>query len=946
LFEGVTFAAVVVVMDGTFQMDDALLEEASRCFRDTKTNVLAAFSVQKTRQFGAFNFQSSAVKQAKDRILCLVAKPQKNNPNEQKCKLVLIKRQQNEGLQIKDSWKLKTISSIAASGHNRSDAYQATLSFGGFGSETFHFASEGERNAFAGCVLYSNQQTHQKTIECIDFEAATCVSLWKEAASSSEPKGTARQESRDEVAKGKDDGGSAFASSGVETDFESFIADSGFSLNHLKGFDKYLQSQLSDLDTTNIHSILTSVDDVDSVISRIDETLEYVEDLEEWLNVFNIKLQHMRLDISTIEERNNALETRSNNNSSLLKELKSLEQSMQLDADMSEILVAGNFCFGQGLKASVDAAKKLYDVLSGLETITSFLEGEDQKERIPEILKGMRVVKERKAELKRHRSHWLARAQSFLSSLFDSTVDKAVSDISGIDPVHDAFHLKSSVRSAISQLHSTSKGYSELIDAMILLDPAMAESLAQHYAKASNRLVKLCSSATFAKPSSSLSSLSSEAHQKRRSSAENIATSIRHALKLKQPSKSPSDSETNADDDIPQLFADILEIVLPMLCQDCVFCRTTFFHSKCTTGDSNTAQGQTNIFSSSSRPLRLSIEAILDGVEDHLFNFIKNAMKIDGALAVPFMKLASFWMHTTSKRDEYFKIHQWLQGCQSIAKSTLTKFMEDHIRHIESTHSIRVLKGKSVKHMSILPCIFNLPNVVEHVETLSQKVDDVVELKLSNASVDDDCSLLLTDLIDGAYSRYSEKVFALLEKIASGEVKTCHAERLRIENYDFYCSAMGSYQKSESTLSAYFDIAVKRMNESKSRYLEDAIQWSAFADLFQFSEGLESVRREVPESDVCFQYGFTIEDFTKAMTKLPTDIDLIKNQIVAMSNRVQKHFKNDQILFKQMLRMVIKEMSANFKSLERNTKSCYPNFVTQLPWPQIIAAFDEIAARA
>jgi hypothetical protein len=223
------------------------------------------------------------------------------------------------------------------------------------------------------------------------------------------------------------------------------------------------------------------------------------------------------------------------------------------------------------------------------------------------------------------------------------------------------------------------------------------------------------------------------------------------------------------------------------------------------------------------------------------------------------------------------------------------------------------------------------PRIVEHVESLSQQAEEV-----GNASQQSDAIYSLTsDLIEDTYCKYSAKIFEALEDLVASEVKACHADRVRIENYEFYCSSIGSYQMSLPHLSRYFTIACKRKEAAKQRYIKDALEWSTFADAFRFLDRLEQLRKDIPSSDISFQYGFTPNDLLMAISCIPKDINTIRTQAVAVRNRIQKHFRNDQILFKQMLKEVCRELQAGFETLCRDVQECYQSLGEVLPWEDI-----------
>ena len=122
---------------------------------------------------------------------------------------------------------------------------------------------------------------------------------------------------------------------------------------------------------------------------------------------------------------------------------------------------------------------------------------------------------------------------------------------------------------------------------------------------------------------------------------------------------------------------------------------------------------------------------------------------------------------------------------------------------------------------------------------------------------------------------------------------------------------------------------------AKQRYLQDALEWSAFANAFRFLYSLEKLRNDIPPGDISYQYGFTPNDLLNAISSIPKDLDAIRIQAVSIRNRIQKHFRNDQILFKQMLKEVFREIRANFESLSGNVNECYQGLQTALPWDDI-----------
>ena len=59
------------------------------------------------------------------------------------------------------------------------------------------------------------------------------------------------------------------------------------------------------LQAANVHAILESGPLVQKVQVRLDDSISLIDDLDETLAIFDLKLRHMREDITAIEARNN-----------------------------------------------------------------------------------------------------------------------------------------------------------------------------------------------------------------------------------------------------------------------------------------------------------------------------------------------------------------------------------------------------------------------------------------------------------------------------------------------------------------------------------------------------------------------------------------------------------------------------------------------------------------
>ncbi|KAH1093565.1 hypothetical protein GLYMA_14G078400v4 [Glycine max] len=166
----------------------------------------------------------------------------------------------------------------------------------------------------------------------------------------------------------------------------------------------------------NVHALLESEPLMDEVLQGLDAATSCVEDMDEWLSIFNVKLRHMREDIASIETRNNNLEMQSVNNKSLIEELDKLLERLRVPSEYATNLTGGSF----------DEARMLQNV-EACEWLTSALRGLGVPNLDPSYA-NMRTVKEKRAELEKLKSTFVRRASEFLRNYFASLVDLMISD--------------------------------------------------------------------------------------------------------------------------------------------------------------------------------------------------------------------------------------------------------------------------------------------------------------------------------------------------------------------------------------------------------------------------------------------------------------------------------------------------------------------------------------
>ncbi|KAG6626697.1 exocyst complex component SEC3A isoform X2 [Carya illinoinensis] len=201
-----------------------------------------------------------------------------------------------------------------------------------------------------------------------------------------------------------------------EEDMEALLDTYVMGIGEAEAFSERLKRELLALEAANVHAILESEPLIDEVLQGLEAATNCVDDMDEWLGIFNVKLRHMREDIESIETRNNKLEMQSVNNKTLLVELDKLLERLHIPSEYAASLTGGSF----------DEARMLQNI-EACEWLTGALRGLETPNFDPNYAK-MRAVKEKRAELEKLKSTFVRRASEFLRNYFANLVDFMISD--------------------------------------------------------------------------------------------------------------------------------------------------------------------------------------------------------------------------------------------------------------------------------------------------------------------------------------------------------------------------------------------------------------------------------------------------------------------------------------------------------------------------------------
>ncbi len=111
----------------------------------------------------------------------------------------------------------------------------------------------------------------------------------------------------------------------------------------VQDFETRLQDEHRALEDANVHAMLENSRAVDGIMGKLRSASHLLDDLDQSLLVFDMKLRHMKDDIAAIEARNNTLEMEARNSAKLLSTLQSLLSHLELNDSYASILEKGRF---------------------------------------------------------------------------------------------------------------------------------------------------------------------------------------------------------------------------------------------------------------------------------------------------------------------------------------------------------------------------------------------------------------------------------------------------------------------------------------------------------------------------------------------------------------------------------------------------------------------------
>lgn len=661
-----------------------------------------------------------------------------------------------------------------------------------------------------------------------------------------------------------------------EEDMEALLGTYVMGIGEAEAFSERLKRELLALEAANVHAILESEPMVDEVLQGLEAATNCVDDMDEWLGIFNVKLRHMREDIESIETRNNKLEMQSVNNKSLIEELDRLLERLHVPSEYAACLTGGSFDEARMLQ-NVEACEWLTGALRGLEV-----------PNLDPIYANMRAVREKRAELEKLKTTFVRRASEFLRNYFASLVDFMISDKSYFS---QRGQLK---RPDHADLRYKCRTYARLLQHLKSLDKKCLGPLRKAYCSSLNLLL--------------------------RREAREFANELRASTKAsRNPSvwlEGSSGSGHGGHSDtspVSDAYAKMLTIFIPLLVDESSF----FAHFMCfevptlvppggvpngNRSDDDTNDDDLGIMdidendskadknSADLATLNEALQELLNGIQEDFYAVVDWAYKIDPLRCISMHGITERYL-SGQKADAAGFVRLLLGDLESRISMQFGRFVDEACHQIERNE-------RNVRQMGVL-------SYIPRFATLATRMEQYIQGQSR-------------DLVDQAYTKFVSIMFVTLEKIAQTDPK--YADIFLLENYAAFQNSLYDLANVVPTLAKFYHQASEAYEQACTRHISMIIYYQ-FERLFQFARKIEDLMYTITPEEIPFQLGLSKMDLRKMLKSSLSGVD---KSIAAMYKKLQKNLTSEELL-PSLWDKCKKEFLDKYDSFAQLVAKVYPN---------------------
>ncbi|PNT63723.1 hypothetical protein BRADI_4g20338v3 [Brachypodium distachyon] len=655
-----------------------------------------------------------------------------------------------------------------------------------------------------------------------------------------------------------------------EEDIEALLGTYVMAIGEAEAFSERMKRELVGLESANVYALMETESVVEEVLQGLEIASICVEDMDEWLGIFNIKLRHMREDIQSIEWRNNRLELQSESNVALIDELDKLLVLLQIPPEYEESLTGGSFDEGNMVK-NIEACEWLTSAIKNLEA----------SNMDPCYVK-LRAVREKRAEFVLLKCTFVRRASEFLRNYFPGLIDFMLNDKGN-------FSQKGQLqRPDHADMRFKCRTYARLLQFIKSLDKSCLTPLRKAYCHSLNLLI--------------------------RREAREFSNELRNSSKASKSSTPSFEGPAGANqpagvtDSPGDAYSKMITNFIPLLVDECLF----LAHFMCfevgalDTSDSSNALTESNSTSQSTseasgisvKPSSSSadlgvlndcLKELLDGIQEDFYGLVDWAFKLDPLSCISMHGITERYL-SGQKAEVAGYVQVLLDDLETRITILFSRFVDDACYQIEKYE-------RNVRQVGVVPYI---PRFSQLAARMEQYINGT------------------RDLVDQAYTKIVSIMFVTLEKIAQVEPK--YVDIVLLENYAAFQHSLYDLANVVPTLAKYYHQASEAYEQACSRHINLVI-YIHFEKLFQFARKIEELMYNMSPEEIPFQVGMSKVDFRKMLKSSLTGLDKTIN---AMYRKLQKNITAEELL-PSLWEKCKKEFLDKYATFLKLISKIYPN---------------------
>ena len=599
---------------------------------------------------------------------------------------------------------------------------------------------------------------------------------------------------------------------------------------------RIIQCELQAMDDANIHELLESDE---TCLTRIGDgvfaTLGYLDDVDETITMFDLKLRHMRDTLSTIDDSSRYLEHHSRNTGLLLESMTSLLVDCTLSPDVEHVLIHNDISMRH-----MDRIRAMCTKLHGK---IAALQGMSKE------LQSMKVVKESLKEMTRIQSEFLKRAVVFVDSEIASVLrQEAVSS-------HIQVHMHEKVATV-----------APLLELVHMIDHSAAERSILQYIDATNgllvkdvkqslRAVQLSVGDDGGKGNRVGKQLmtrvdSMSALERVHSQSMQQKGALRHSV-VDDVSQESQQLQQTEDDvfgkiqgtEVSTLFSNLVSSLVPQCSNEIVVLVDLLDRSGVTMNKESAAR------------------SLLQGIGPLLSKCVTSITSSVGLSCLDMTATIQTYMMKLRNTESLFSyvVSDMLMNVFKDCQAYWNSFIDD----IDSTISKYDVRGgimSNAKHggsIHILPFVCNFERLANKMEALvaewvakdgsltpskqSPKASSPFQEDSDKACPNAHSDALIPGttvrtMADALYQRVLPCIFSVIDGVATEYEK--HQERIKLENYAFLRISLQALPiKSSPTLKQYCTAAAEGRNSAIKSYIQTILKQSGMENICLVTDG-------------------------------------------------------------------------------------------------------------